>query len=41
VTVTLALDAVDKEYPGGVAAVRGVSVDIPAGDQVAVVGASG
>jgi putative ABC transport system ATP-binding protein len=41
VTVTLALDAVDKEYPGGVAAVRGVSVDIPAGDQVAVVGPSG
>jgi putative ABC transport system ATP-binding protein len=41
VTVTLALDAVVKEYPGGVAALRGVSVDIPAGDQLAVVGPSG
>jgi putative ABC transport system ATP-binding protein len=39
--VTLALDAVVKEYPGGVAALRGVSVDVPAGDQVAVVGPSG
>ena len=37
----LALDAVVKEYPGDVAALRGVSVDIPAGDQVAVVGPSG
>jgi putative ABC transport system ATP-binding protein len=37
----LALDRVDKEYPGGVAALRGVSVDIAAGDQVAVVGPSG
>ncbi len=40
-TVTLTLDAVVKEYPGDVAALRGVSVDIPAGDQVAVVGPSG
>ena len=39
--MSLALDAVVKEYPGGVAALRGVSVDIPAGDQVAVVGPSG
>jgi putative ABC transport system ATP-binding protein len=37
----LALDRVDKEYPGGVAALRGVSVDIASGDQVAVVGPSG
>ncbi len=37
----LALDRVDKEYPGGVAALRGVSVDIATGDQVAVVGPSG
>ena len=39
--MTLTLDAVVKEYPGGVAALRGVSIDIPAGDQVAVVGPSG
>jgi putative ABC transport system ATP-binding protein len=37
----LALDRVDKEYPGGVAALRGVTVDIPTGDQVAVIGPSG
>jgi putative ABC transport system ATP-binding protein len=37
----LALDRVDKEYPGGVAALRGVSVEIATGDQVAVVGPSG
>jgi putative ABC transport system ATP-binding protein len=41
VSVSLALDDVGKEYPGGVAALRGVSIDIPAGDQVAVVGPSG
>ena len=35
------LDGVVKEYPGGVAALRGVSLDIPDGDQVAVVGPSG
>jgi putative ABC transport system ATP-binding protein len=39
--VTLSLDAVVKEYAGGVSALRGVSVDVPAGDQVAVVGPSG
>ncbi len=32
---------VTKEYPGEVTALRDVSVDIPAGDQVAVVGPSG
>ena len=37
----LALDRVDKEYPGGVAALRAVTVDIPSGDQVAVIGPSG
>jgi putative ABC transport system ATP-binding protein len=37
----LTLDRVDKEYPGGVAALRNVSVDIPTADQVAVVGPSG
>jgi putative ABC transport system ATP-binding protein len=30
-----------KEHPGGVRALRGVSIDIHAGDQVAVVGPSG
>ncbi|HEY2319659.1 MAG TPA: ABC transporter ATP-binding protein [Solirubrobacteraceae bacterium] len=40
-SVVLALDVVGKEYPGGVAALRGVSVDIPESDQVAVVGPSG
>ena len=37
----LALDRVEKEYPGGVAALRSVTVDIQSGDQVAVVGPSG
>jgi putative ABC transport system ATP-binding protein len=37
----LTLDRVDKKYPGGVAALRDVSVDIPTGDRVAVVGPSG
>ncbi len=37
----LELDAVVKEYPGGVSALRGVTVEIPEGDQVAVVGPSG
>jgi putative ABC transport system ATP-binding protein len=41
VSVALALRNVVKEYPGGVHALRGVSVDIDAGDQVAVVGPSG
>src|SRR5207237_2783469 len=39
--VALRLHDVTKEYPGGVHALRGVSVDIDAGDQVAVVGPSG
>jgi putative ABC transport system ATP-binding protein len=37
----LALYGVVKEYPGGVAALRGVSVEIGRGEQVAVVGPSG
>ncbi len=37
----LALDGVVKEYAGGVSALRGVAVEIAAGDQVAVVGPSG
>ena len=37
----LALDHVEKEYPGGVAALRSVTVEIASGDQVAVVGPSG
>jgi putative ABC transport system ATP-binding protein len=40
-SATLALDAVVKEYPGGVAALRGVSIEVAGGDQVAVVGPSG
>jgi putative ABC transport system ATP-binding protein len=39
--IALRLQNVDKEYPGGVFALRGVTVEIPAGDQVAVVGPSG
>jgi putative ABC transport system ATP-binding protein len=41
VTVSLELDQVVKEYPGDVAALRGVSLEVPDGDQVAVVGPSG
>jgi putative ABC transport system ATP-binding protein len=41
VNVGLELDQVVKEYPGGVAALRGVSLEVPDGDQVAVVGPSG
>ncbi|MGD1050129.1 MAG: ABC transporter ATP-binding protein [Solirubrobacteraceae bacterium] len=37
----LALDGVVKEYPGEVLALRGVTVEIPDRDQVAVVGPSG
>jgi putative ABC transport system ATP-binding protein len=37
----LALDRVEKAYPGGVAALRSVTVEIGTGDQVAVVGPSG
>jgi putative ABC transport system ATP-binding protein len=39
--VALRLREVTKEYPGGVRALRGVSVQIGAGEQVAVVGPSG
>ena len=39
--MALELDGVVKEYPGGVAALRDVTVEIPDGDQVAVVGPSG
>ncbi len=37
----LALRDVVKEYPGGVFALRGVSVEVAAGDEVAVIGPSG
>jgi putative ABC transport system ATP-binding protein len=39
--MSVELSQVTKEYPGGVTALREVSVTIPAGDQVAVVGPSG
>jgi putative ABC transport system ATP-binding protein len=39
--LALALRDVVKEYPGGVAALRGVSVEIASQEQVAVVGPSG
>ena len=39
--VALRLHDVTKEYPGGVHALRGVSVEVDTGDQVAVVGPSG
>jgi len=39
--MSVELTDVVKEYPGGVLALRDVSVDIPAGAQVAVVGPSG
>ncbi|HET8979622.1 MAG TPA: ABC transporter ATP-binding protein [Solirubrobacteraceae bacterium] len=37
----LALDGVAKSYPGGVAALRGVTLEVAAGDQLAVIGPSG
>ena len=37
----LVLDHVAKEYPGGVFALREVTVEIPQGDEVAVLGPSG
>jgi putative ABC transport system ATP-binding protein len=40
-TIALALDEVSKEYPGEVHALRGVTVEIPRGDRVAVAGPSG
>jgi putative ABC transport system ATP-binding protein len=39
--MSVELTEVTKDYPGGVQALRDVSVNIPAGDQVAVVGPSG
>ena len=39
--VAVGLAGVSKEFPGGVVALRDVSVEIDAGDQVAVVGPSG
>jgi putative ABC transport system ATP-binding protein len=39
--IALRLREVSKEYAGGVHALRGVSVEIPTGDQVAVLGPSG
>jgi putative ABC transport system ATP-binding protein len=39
--VAVRLLGVSKEYPGGIQALRSVSVEIRAGDQVAVVGPSG
>ncbi len=39
--VALRLHNVSKQYPGGVHALRSVSVEVDAGDQVAVVGPSG
>ncbi len=38
---TLQLTGVSKEYPGGVTALRGVSVEVGGGERVAVVGPSG
>jgi len=40
-TVALSLDAVTKEYPGDVFALRDVSVEVADSEQVAVVGPSG
>jgi putative ABC transport system ATP-binding protein len=40
-STALRLSDVVKQYPGGVLALRGVSVEIAAGEQLAVVGASG
>jgi len=39
--VVLALDDVGKEYAGGVMALRGVTLQVPASDQLAVIGPSG
>jgi putative ABC transport system ATP-binding protein len=40
-SIALRLSNVVKQYPGGVLALRGVSVEIAAGEQLAVLGASG
>ncbi|GAA4489427.1 ABC transporter ATP-binding protein [Actinoallomurus oryzae] len=40
-TAVVELDAVTKEYPGGVAALRGVTLSIDAGEMLAIVGPSG
>ena len=37
----LALDSVEKHYPGGVPALSAIDLEIDAGDQVAIVGPSG
>ena len=39
--IALRLEEVVKEYPGGVLALRGVSVEVQAGEQLAVIGPSG
>jgi putative ABC transport system ATP-binding protein len=39
--IALRLEAVTKEYPGAIYALRGASVEIATGEQVAVVGPSG
>ena len=40
-SAAIELGTLVKEYPGGVTALRGVSLEVPEGDEVAVVGPSG
>ena len=40
-TVASSLQAVTKEYPGGVVALRELTIEVPEGEQLAVVGPSG
>jgi putative ABC transport system ATP-binding protein len=40
-TVASSLEAVTKEYPGGVVALRELTIEVPEGEQLAVVGPSG